>query len=202
MTEYGHRLASTQVRRRGGVDSERSDLEMGLVAEPACAGAKSWLVELLSLLIVPLDPAKNYVELGEMPRLTSAERARRACRSPTLVKDETITGGQLEPEPVRPLANRDRSRGATDAGKRKGKTTERDGDRSKVRGTIDPERYRAHSTAERKSSLDLNDGREAFGWVRTVHNRDPEGLYFKASQLGGKEFVIWPEEHNTENETN
>ncbi len=32
--------------------------------------------------------------------------------------------------------------------------------------------------------------------------RDPEGLYLKASQLGGKEFVIWPEEHDAENETN
>ncbi len=118
---------------------------------------------------MPLDPAENYVELEDMPRPTSAERARRTCRPSTLVRDEAVTGGQLEPEPVRPLANRDHSRGATDAGKRKGKMTEKDGDRSKVGGTIDPERYGAYSTAERKSSLDLNDGREAFGWVRSVH---------------------------------
>ncbi|KAK0192020.1 hypothetical protein F5146DRAFT_1222250 [Armillaria mellea] len=148
------------------------------------------------------DTTENYVELGEMPKPTSAERARCACRPPTLVKDEAVTGGQ--PELVRLLANRDRSCGTTGAGKKlkKGKMTERDGDRSKVRGAIDPERYRAHSAAERKSSLDLNDSREAFGWVRSVHERDPEGLYLKVSQLGVKEFVIWPDEHDAENKTN
>ncbi|KAK0430309.1 hypothetical protein EV421DRAFT_1744218 [Armillaria borealis] len=30
-------------------------------------------------------------------------------------------------------------------------------------------------------------------------DRDPEGLYLKASQLQGKEFVIWPDDNNTEN---
>ncbi|KAK0196160.1 hypothetical protein F5146DRAFT_997624 [Armillaria mellea] len=171
-------------------------------SDPVRAGVRGWPVELLSKLIVPLDAAENYIELGEMPRPTSAERARHICRPPTLVRDEAVTGGQ--PEPVRPLANRYRSCGTTGAGKnlKKGKTTERDGDRSKVEGAIDPERYRAHSTAEIKSSLDLNDGRETFGWVRTVHDRDPEGLYFKVSQLGGREFVIWPEEHDAENKTN
>ncbi|KAK0196149.1 hypothetical protein F5146DRAFT_1133632 [Armillaria mellea] len=146
-------------------------------AKPARAGVKGSPVELLSKTPLKTTP-------------------------PTLVKDEAVTGGQ--PEPIRPLANRDRSRGTTGAGKKlkKGKTTERDGDRSKVGGAIDPERYRAHSAAERKSSLDLNDGREAFGWVRSIHERDPEGLYLKASQLGVKEFVIWPDEHDAENETN
>lgn len=40
--------------------------------------------------------------------------------------------------------------------------TERDGDHSKVRETIDPERYMAHLIAKRKSPLDLNDNKEAF----------------------------------------
>ncbi len=71
-------------------------------------------------------------------------------------------------------------------------------------------------TAERKSSLDLNDGRDAFGWVRSVHGEytsiqqgltvdcrvDPEGVYLNASQLGGNQFAIWPDEHDAENETN
>ncbi|PBK71799.1 hypothetical protein ARMSODRAFT_973370 [Armillaria solidipes] len=131
------------------------------------------LLELLNdglELVVPLDTTKNYIKLGEMPRQTSAEDVVMA-----------------QPEPVCPLANRDHSHGATDTGKRKGKTTSRDGDRSKVEGAIDPGST-VYSTAERKSSLDLNDGREAFGWVRSVHNRDPEGLYLKVSQLGGNQY--------------
>ncbi|PBK60792.1 hypothetical protein ARMSODRAFT_982031 [Armillaria solidipes] len=158
-------------------------------SELAHAGVKSWLVELPSKLIVLLDITENYVELGEIPRPTSAEP-----------QDEAITGGQ--PEPVRPPANRDHSRGATDAGKRKGKTAKRDGDPSKVTRAIDPERYTAHSTTERNSLLDWNDSRETFGWVRSVHDRDPEGLYLKVSQLRGKEFIIWPNEHDTENNSN
>ncbi|KAK0437072.1 hypothetical protein EV421DRAFT_1739267 [Armillaria borealis] len=148
------------------------------------------------------DTTENYVKLGEMPRPTSTERAQCACRSPTLVRDEAVTRGQ--PEPVRLLANRDCLHGTTSAGKnlKKGKMTERDGDCSKVGGAINPERYGAHLTAERRSSLDLNDGREAFRWVRSVHDRDLEGLYLKASRLGGKEFIIWPNKHDAENEAN
>ncbi len=141
-----------------------------------------------------------------MPRLTSAEWAQH-----TFVRDVV----RAQPEPVCLLGNRNRSRGATDTGKRKGKTASRDRDCPKVKGAIDPGST-VHSTAERKSSLDLNDGRDAFGWVRSVHGEytsiqqgltvdcrvDPEGVYLNASQLGGNQFAIWPDEHDAENETN
>ncbi|KAK0448248.1 uncharacterized protein EV420DRAFT_1483498 [Desarmillaria tabescens] len=138
--------------------------------------------------------------------------SRQGGRPPTVVRDEDITVAQ--PDPVRSTANRDhRSRRVTEVENRTGKsvirserstvTAERDRNHPRVGAeAIDAGKYGDHSTTERESSLEMDDGGEDFGWVRSVHDRDPEGLYLKVSQLWGREFVVWPDEHDAENDMN
>ncbi len=117
-----------------------------------------------------------------------------------------------QPEPVCLLAHRDSSHGATNISQRKEKMIKRDGDLSKVVQAINL----VHLTTKRTSSLDWNDSRETFRWIRSVHSeyssggsidhygidQDSEGLYLKVSQLQRIEFVIWPDKHDMKNNSN
>ncbi|KAK0460426.1 uncharacterized protein EV420DRAFT_1478212 [Desarmillaria tabescens] len=71
------------------------------------------------------------------------------------------------------------------------------------------------SMAEGDAAIDSNGGRDEHNlhtlnigpldddetWVRSTHYRDPEGLYLQASQLQGRDFIIWPEEYDAENDS-